>query len=218
MKSIVQPLIGFVFLIGLLSCSNSAKEETRPGADSTTPEIVNEDMGVIAEAFPEVYHFFSVSDSSFTPDKFIEVSKDSIRNSPESAVGPILKAYYPYFIFNTDSSFAIDLYSYNIHFVTKNGKTAAKAGGPDTEVGLVDMENKTRRRIFFGGPSSNVVDAQWLNNRAFLLMTGENAGTQGFIPSIIRYDINKDSLKRFVYDDTLKLKITDYHDPRIKIL
>src|SRR4051812_21731042 len=136
MKRILLPLT--IFVVAFSSCNNDGnKEQKSSGKDSSSPEVVNEDMGTIADAFPDIYHFFSASDSSFSPEKFIEASRDSIGNEQESAVGPVIQEYFPYFIFNTDSSFAIDLYSYNFLFVTKNGKTAVEEEGPDTVVGLV---------------------------------------------------------------------------------
>src|SRR3954471_14780911 len=122
MKSILLRLSIIVFVMAFFSCNNSVKEEGNTNADSTSSEVVNEDIGAIADAFPEIYHFISERDSSFSVDKFVEVSKDSMTTEQESAIGPMLKAYYPYFIFNTDSSFAIDLYSYNFDLVTENGK------------------------------------------------------------------------------------------------
>jgi hypothetical protein len=215
MKSIFRQLHIIVLAVGVLSCNNNANNAEEQRADSTEAEVVNEDIAAIADAFPDIYHFFSVTDSTFSPDKFIEVSRDTLANEPESVVGPVLKEYFPYFIFNNDSSFAIDLYSYNISFTTRNGKTKVEEMGPDTEVGLVDMENKTRRRIFFGGTSAVVMDAEWLNNRAFLLMTGENITEKEFIPTITRINLTDNSVKRFVYDDTLKVEIANYKDRRL---
>jgi hypothetical protein len=214
MKSILY-IAAFVFLCALCSCNNQSDKEQKTDADSSSSEVVNEDMGAIAEAFPDIYHFFSASDSSFSPEKFIERSKDTMASEHESAVGPVIQEYFPYFIFNTDSSFAIDLYSYNFLFVTKNGKTAVEEAGPDTEVGLVDMENKTRRRVYFGGTAASVLDAQWVNNRVFLLLTGERRGENQFIPSITIFDIPNNRMKQFDYDDTLRVDISKYRDRRI---
>ncbi|MGN6401422.1 MAG: hypothetical protein ACTHMD_13275, partial [Flavisolibacter sp.] len=185
-----------------------------------TTEVVDETaitQQQLATAFPEEYQFFKNQDSSFTAQKFVETEIDTVHTEPALAVSETLKKYYAYFIYNPGSSYAIDLYSYNIVLVKKNGTTVGKAGGPDTEVGLVDIKNNTRRRIYFGGSSSAVLNAKWINDNEFLLMTGELIEDESFNPTILKYTLPDHTLVRFVYEDTLKIKPSEYKDVRLQI-
>ncbi|MGN6163610.1 MAG: hypothetical protein ACTHOF_03635 [Flavisolibacter sp.] len=204
-------------IVLVASCNNNA---TNTENTTDTTEVVDETaiaQQQLAAAFPEEYQFFKSQDSSFTSQKFIETETDTVHNEPALAVSESLQKYYPYFIYNPDSTYAIDLYSYNIVLVTKNGKTIGKAGGPDTEVGLVDIKNNTRRRIYFGGSSSAILNAKWINDNEFLLMTGELIKDSSFNPTILKYTLPSHTLVRFVYDDTLKMKPSEYKDARLQI-
>lgn len=216
MKLIVK--LFFVAGIALAtSCNNNSASEEN-AADTT--EVVDETaiaQQQLATAFPQEYQFFKKQDSSFTPQKFAETETDTVHTEPALAVGEGLKKYYPYLIYNPDSSYAIDLYSYNIVLINKNGKTIGKAGGPDTEVGLVDLKNNTRRRIYFGGSSSVVLNAKWINDNEFLLMTGEIIKDEAFSPTVLKYTLPNHILVRFVYEDTLNIKPSEYKDARLQI-
>ena len=203
----------------IMSCNNNNDTATTENTTDTT-EVVDETaiaQQQLATAFPEEYQFFKNQDSSFTAQKFVETETDTVHTEPALAVSETLKKYYPYFIYNPDSTYAIDLYSYNIVLVTRNGKTIGKAGGPDTEVGLVDIKNNTRRRIYFGGSSSAVLNAKWINDNEFLLMTGELIKDSSFNPTILKYTLPDHTLVRFVYEDTLKIKPSEYKDVRLQI-
>jgi hypothetical protein len=129
-----------------------------------------------------------------------------------------LKSYYPLFIYNADSSYAIDLYSYNVILQKRNGKIIADQAGPDTEVALVDLKNKTRKRIYFGGSSSAVLDAKWINNEELFLLTGEIIDASKFQPQVLLYKLSDSSAREFVYTDTLRVSIKDYTDRRLQDL
>jgi hypothetical protein len=210
-------VIGFAFLI---SCNNNSTVSNDAEAqDSTETEIDETALAQqqIAAAFPAVYQFFAKQDSLFAPQKFVETEADTVQATTALPNTQELKAFYPYFIYNTDSSYAIDLYSYNILLVNKNGTTIGEAGGPDTEVGLVDLKNNTRRRVYFGGSSSAVLDANWINNNSFLLMTGEIVKDDAFSPTILKYTLPDHSVQRFIYDDTLSVRPSEYQDKRLPI-
>jgi hypothetical protein len=204
----------------ITSCNNSSTpKEARE--DSSAVEEVDETaiaQQQIVSAFPSVYQFFSQQDTSFAPQKFVETQTDTLQAAPVLAINEkALKPYYPYLIYSPDSAYAIDLYSYNIVLVNRNNKTIGKAGGPDTEVGLVDVKNHTRKRIYFGGSSSAVLDAKWLNNQEFLVMTGEIIKDKAFSPVILKFSIPANTLQHFIYDDTLSVRPADYEDKRLPI-
>lgn len=205
----------FLLIAFTIGCANNASNEQKAGKTSEVEEpYVDSAQQQIEIAFPGTYNFFQQQDSSFDISNFEEVGFDSVihRSLP---VTEGLKAYYPYFIYNSDSSYAVDLYSYNVLFVNRRGKTVAQKGEPDTEVALVDLKNNTRKRIFFGGSSSVVLDAKWIDNHRFLLLTGEVVEGNEFRPAVLRYDVNTNLLDHFVYNDTLHLNAADYSDRRL---
>lgn len=206
-----------VTLVLLLAACNNENTANPPQSNDTTEveePVVDVSRQEIANAFPDAYQFFNQQDSTFNAGRFEETTSDTI-HTPALKLSNTLKSYAPYFIYNADSSYAVDLYSYNILFVKRNGKTVAEAGGPDTEVGLIDLKNKTRKRIYFGGASSAVMDAKWINNTQFLLLTGEIINDTKFQPQLIKYTVSDSVETDFVYDDTLQVKVSDYRDKRL---
>lgn len=209
----LNKLLVVAFIALMTSCTNnSPSKET--AADTTAVEEVDETaiaQQQIVTAFPSVYQFFTQQDSSFAPQKFVETETDTLQASPAlPANGKELKSFYPYFIYNPDSSYAIDLYSSNVVLTNRAGKTVAKAAGPDTEVGLINTRNNTRKRIYFGGSSSAVLDAKWLNNQEFLIMTGEVIKDKAFSPTILKYAVPANTVQHFIYDDTLRIRPAEY--------
>lgn len=209
------PALSLAFLI---SC-NDTSTASNDAEDSTAVEIDETALAQqqIAAAFPDVYQFFAKQDSTFSPQKFMETEADTMQVAPALPANEELKSYHPYFIYNADSSYAIDLYSYNIVLTQRNGKTIGEAGGPDTEVGLVNLKNNTRQRIYFGGSSSAVLDAKWVDNNTFLLMTGEIIKDYAFDPMVIKYTLPQHTIQRFVYEDTLSVRPSEYQDSRLEI-
>jgi len=208
-------LLAFILLF--VACNNDASPDNGAGKDSSEIEepYVDPSTQQIISAFPEAYQFFSSKDSSFNASRF-EQASTAVSDFPSLKLSDQEEKFYPYFIFNSDSTYAIDLYSYNFLLEKRNGKTVAQPAGPDTEAGLVDLKNQTRKRIYFGGSSSAILDARWINDKEFFLLTGEVIGNTKFHPEILKYDLAGDELNNFVYTDTLQVKIADYRDKRLE--
>lgn len=212
----IRKLIPFIFCAVLVACNNNASKnqqnEDTVDVEETYVEPVPQE---IVSAFPAAYQFFSERDSSFSASKFSEATTDTAVNNA-LPLSESLKPFYPYFIYNPDSSYAVDLYSYNILFVKRNGKVVAETSGPDTEVALVDFNKKKRKRIYFGGTSSAVLDAKWISKDQVLLLTGEVIDRATFQPELLKYNVGDSTINDFVYPDTLQLNISDYEDKRLK--
>jgi hypothetical protein len=202
-------------LMVLVGCSNNQNSKEQQNSDTTETKEPHVDpvSQEINTAFPYECHFFSSQDSSFTAAKFAEAS-NGVSDDPYLNLSDEVKDFEPYFLYNSDSSFAVDLYSYNILLEKENGKTVAEAAGPDTEVGLIDLKNKTRKRIYFGGTSSAVLDAKWINKQQFLLLTGEIIDKENFRPQVLKYTVTTNAMNEFVYADTLRVKFSEYRDKR----
>ena len=201
----------FVFIL-FCSCNNSKKENT---AKENEEQFVSQNLD---NSFTSAFRFFKEQDSSFSVDRFENSGEQPMDSLPPlPADEKELKPYYPYFIYNSDSSLAIDLYSYNVLFVNKKGKLVTEGAGPDTEVGLIDSRKRTRQRVYFGGSSNAVIDANWISNHEFFLLTGEITGDKKLQPLILKFDLNTKMKQYYQYPDTLSVKASDYKDERLPV-
>jgi hypothetical protein len=213
-------LVLFIAALIFCSCNNRSADTKASNFDTTEKEseiVPSPEAALFQKSFPQLFSFYSSQDSSFSP----EVFQRAVEKNLDSSAYPInqqeLKPYYPYFIYSPDSSHAIDIYSYNIIFEKRNGKTIAQASGPDTEAGLIDMKNKTRKRVLFGGSSMVILDGAWLDNHEFLLAGGEIIGNKLFQPHIWQINIPQNTIQNIIYEDSLTVKPTEYQDKRLKI-
>src|ERR1700694_3629368 len=146
-----KPFAALAFLsLAIFACHNSTDRPVSIRADTEGTNMAGQQKE-LQNAFPALYQFFSRQDSSFSPGHFEVAGTDTLPAAEVLPVTDDLKEYMPYLVYNKDSSYAVDLYSYNIILSHENGTTIGEASGPDTEVGLVDLKQKTRRRIYFGG-------------------------------------------------------------------
>jgi hypothetical protein len=215
----IKKFIPFLLAMVILACNNnrSSGEEDKDTIEEVEEPYVDPVKQEIDLAFPEAYQFFSAQDSSFNAMKFHQMSS-RIMNSAGLKISDAITPYYPLFIYNADSSYAIDLYSYNVILRKRNGKITTNHAGPDTEVALIDLKNKTRKRIYFGGSSSVILDAKWINNDELFLLTGEIISPSKFQPQILQYKLSDNKANEFDYNDTLQLRISDYSDKRLEKL
>jgi len=199
----------------LIACTNAA--DTEEAKDTTTAEVVEESKEVteveqVKIAFPQLFTFYQSKDSSFTEERFNVAMIDSMNLMPPQPLDEsALKPYYPYLVYNQDSSKAIDLYSYNILLSEKNGKTVGEAGGPDTEIAVIDFKNRTRQRVFYAGPSFVIHDGKWVDNNTISLVGGDVVDGSRFSPFIWLIDVAAKKMKVLDYIDTLQIKPTTYH-------
>jgi hypothetical protein len=97
-------------------------------------------------------------------------SVDSLIREPFAGNASFYDAYKPFLVYSQDSSWFVDLDSYNIILKkNKNGSITGKEGGPDTEVSVVHPKTKTKYRLLFLGPGGSVEDAAWANDHTVML-------------------------------------------------
>lgn len=208
----------------LAACTNNAgsgeTEEDSSVTETETPAPALSQQ--LSAAFPSLFRYFREQDNRFSPEKFEEATTRPIDTTAAQPVEEDqLAPYYPYLVYNGDSTYAIDLYSYNYVITTRNNKPVVEEGGPDTEVAIIDLKAKTRKRVFFGGTSTAVYDAAWINNKTFFLATGEmitsqSADNYGVQPDILLYDLAQSQVKHLIYPDTLQVgKGQGYSDNRL---
>ena len=105
------------------------------------------------------------------------------------------KSYYDLYgillKYSPDSTMFIDLDSYNIEIhKDKNGNHSAIEKGPDTEVSLVNLQEKQKTRLVFLGPGNSVEEGGWIDNSNALLIGYRNADSIKIKTAVIwRYHI-----------------------------
>jgi hypothetical protein len=192
----------------LCSCSNEAD---KPEVETTEPTGQVEETNELQQAFPEFFTYLDHLDTSFSVSRFVQsesVPLDTMHAFPLDKKQ--LQPFSAYFIYNADSSLAIDLYSYNHVPVQRNGKTTMEQGGPDTEVGLIDLKENSRRRIFFSGPGTTVQQAKWENGNTIFLAGVEEAGTDALKPVLWKINLPQKTMEIYNYEDTLHATISNY--------
>lgn len=166
----------------MVSCKDTAKKE--PQATSTTEtrdDSVMETMDTLLSA--ETVQSFSTSGFSdyakkqargFDWNKFRMTSswkEDSMLVSPFTPDKDYYRDYGPFLKYSPDSSMFIDLDSYNIDIKKDDkGRFIGHELGPDSEVSLIDVDDKTRTRLVFMGPGGSIEDGMWLDNNTLVLM------------------------------------------------
>jgi hypothetical protein len=115
-------------------------------------------------------NFKSSGNKRFTLKDFS--SNDSLPVEVFVADSVFLDNYRSVLRWSPDSAYILDVGSYGSVLVRDaTGNYRLEAGEPDTEVALLDLQNKARKRLLMAGPSSTIVDGKWINNDV-LLITG----------------------------------------------
>lgn len=187
------------------ACNNNAatKEDRVDTVTERSEETADELM--VLQAFPEMYRQLSRQDASFSPDRFQETEGGTMEPVPGRFFPPEeLQPYLPYLIYNSDSSQAIDLVTYNYMLDRKNGETVLEPAGPDTEVAVIDLKKNMRTRIFFSGPGTTIREGKWLGENTVLLGGAENVNSTAIRPILLRINLKENNLQRFTYADKLQ--------------
>ena len=211
-------LFWFIGLSLLTACTNN----TRPSKETVNDTSAVENMEEIAEApqlqsqFPDLYAYFQKQDTTFRSGQFeggeLETT-DSLPNHPVDRSH--LLPYYPFLVFNADSSKAVDFVSYNYVLSRKNGKNYIEQGGPDTEVALIDFKEGFRKRLLFLGAAGTVLDAKWENDHVVLLAGAEEVDAENIKPTLWRYDLHNNRMEWYSYTGRIQAHIHDYTEEKL---
>jgi hypothetical protein len=214
MKTFIKlSLIGSILFA---SCNNSSDTETSKD-DSSSVEIVEGPTYTVDREFPQLVSYLKSQDSSFSVEKF-EGGEMETKDSLSSTKIDInqLAPYRPYLVYNSDSSMAIDLVSYNYVVSNKKGKTVIEHGGPDTEVALLNLKSNTRKRILFLGSSGTVLQAKWDDDITISIAGAQEVEEGKIKPSIWRYNLATGATELYQYSDAIKANINDYAEKWLK--
>lgn len=214
-------LLGFALF--LAACNNS--NDNTADADTTAAKVEDEpevdaETALLQNNLPQLFAYLRNSDSSFLPEQF---DMTGTRDLDTSVTTPVTEKQMEMFrtclVFSPDSSQALDLFSYNYVLVpTRDGSIRAEQGGPDTEAALIDFKSGIRKRIYFSGPSSALLDARWLPDGTFLLAGGEVLPRGRLLPFIWKVDPRSSNIDVYSYSDTLQGTADSYKRTLCKFL
>lgn len=192
-----------IVCLTLFACSN---EKNEPQAE--TP---GEEMPFSPDELP-ITSIFKNTDSSFVSEGFAETNKSAIEASEATTIDQTdVKHFLTVLIYSPDSNYAIDPYSYNYIFRKgRKGRSSFDEAGPDSEVALVNLQDSTRRRIWFGGPSAVLLKTDWINDREIAIAGAELLEDNKGLPFVLIININKGEISHYENGDTL-----DYVDRRL---
>lgn len=196
-------LIIFLILVIIISCS---KKQNKPSIApvsleaqlSSTPKALDID-NESNKVFKQWIHYYTTNDTTFSIDKFILKSIDSLRPIPGNIYGTFDKEfdsiYSKCLVYNSDKKKYIDFDSYQWSL----GENKVATFSPDQEINLVDIENKKITRIGFRGSSQWVENAFWENDSTIVLL--ENFNRNQLI--INKVNLHQKIIHTYLYKDSL---------------
>jgi hypothetical protein len=205
---------------GLFACTDSADTGTNHKEEVTTDAAEGQgELDWKENAFPEYLRALESQDTSFTLDSFAAEEGPAPASNDTKAYpmeGERLIPFQSLFVYNGDSTRAIDLFSYNYMANTRNGQSVMVPGEPDTEVALLDYKDKTRKRLLFLGPSYAAIDAQWLSNTEVAIAGAEIVGEELIKPIIWKITLPGGQVETEFYTDTVHANLPAIREQRFK--
>jgi hypothetical protein len=204
------------FLLFIISCNNKPEAETEEQGEITeeADTVYYTDFQTI---FPELTQYMINRDSSFSPERFANgdiVELDSF--TPHAVDKKFMDQYGEYLFYNADSSLALDLVSYNFIVNRKNGFQQLEFAGPDTEVGLINMKDSSRKRILFLGSSGIVLDGSWDEQGNIILAGAQDAGDDNLQPLMWKVIPGKKQMEIIQYPGVIKANVEGYFKQKYK--
>ncbi|NML20044.1 hypothetical protein HHL16_04120 [Pseudoflavitalea sp. G-6-1-2] len=201
-------------LLALLfaACNNSSDKKAEDNdTDTDSIVVVGPDTTLTSETIQK-FHTAGFTDyvktriPSFDWSKFKYKSsyeEDSTLTSEFSPPKSYYANYGSFLKYSPDSTRFIDLDSYNIDIVKDGrGRFIGTAGGPDTEVSLINPKTGKKERLLFMGPGGTVEDAFWLsNNELAIVGTQENEEDAGKKVTVWKINLTDKMYDLYELDD-----------------
>lgn len=147
----------------------------------------------------------NLSNFTLKPNRKLELKEGHIKANYEPGFD---STYEPFLIYNPSKTMYLDIDSYN-WFLDKEGVAQFDA---DSEINLVNLNDKTVSRIAFYGPSSWVDDAFWMSDSVFVLLENNYEN----LPSLQVYNLKKKMISTYNYSDSARNRIpTKYLKKRL---
>lgn len=201
-----------LIMLIVIACKDDKKEEapaqpvTRVPEDTVTTEHVDT---VLSE---ETLTYFNQSGfSQFAKSRIAEFDwsefklvnvwrEDSMVIHTFNPKAGYFEAYGKFLKYSPDSTKFIDLDSYNIDIEKdKQGRWVGRGLGPDTEISMIDLESKQKKRMVFVGPSGSIEEGAWLDNETLVLVgVHENATATAKTAVVWKYHLPTNTF--FLYE------------------
>jgi hypothetical protein len=148
------------------------------------------------------------AEAGFDFSKFRMVNtwkEDTVMSQPFTVNAAYLKGQANLLKYSPDSAYLLDLDSYAVEVKASRQKEPVKMRGPDTEVSLIDLENKNKIRLLFMGPAGSVEEGGWMGNDNVLLLGMEERSNDGNrVPVIWKYHIPTKTFYLYEYPHSIK--------------
>ncbi len=202
----------------LAACGNNEGSDPVPTQEGDVERSsVAEELTDAPVPFPELFAHMEQNDTGFFVEAFSGFSAPTPLDKPGSV--PFkeeeLAKYRRFLIFNSDSTRAIDPYSYNHLLVERGGKERLVPGGPDTEVGIVNFTKGERQRLLYFGPSYMLMDARWKGVDTVLFAITEDIAGDKISPEIWEVDLASMTKRVRRYPDTLTVNVESYRNQKL---
>lgn len=209
----MKNFLAAIALICLFAACNSGGD-TEADRDSTT--ALNADTTETFTPIDTSTEFIETFSSNLEPwlkrttkvttlrlDNFSYVDnwvEDSLTVSQANLTPEFYKTYKPLLIFSPDSSKVLDMGSYGA-MVSKNanGQTNIVQGEPDSEIAVLDVATRKRRRVFFFGPGTSIEKGFWMNDSTIVLAGKTEDSATAIKPVIwtVRLEPDNNVYKRY---------------------
>jgi len=211
------------------ACRENAREkqvEPSEVQDSVVTEQVDTVLSGNAVRYFEDNGFSSFAKSrnpKFSWNSFHLVNvwkEDTLLTTPFNANEKYFRSYGQFIKYSSDSTMFIDLDSYNIDLTRMpDGSYVGEELGPDTEVSLIDLQDKLKKRLIFLGPGGDIEDGGWLDSQTIVL-AGMQAGADGVtnVPVVFKYHIPTRTFFLYELQDTTNAAsiMKDWRQQRLK--
>jgi hypothetical protein len=192
-----------------ISCNNSDNnaeppvEEVTLDSAQTAKSIREEDSAKIfnnnAEWLTKNLKNNSINWNKFKLTEFWGV--DSLEKRAFVPAADFYKNYASVLRWSPDSSFVLDIGSYGSVLVKdKAGKMSVAGGEPDTEVSMINTNEKTKSRLLFLGASSEIFDSKWIDSSQVAIMgTVDEKGNNMVDTLMWLVDVKQNFFRKYRY-------------------
>src|SRR5215217_1777480 len=112
----MKKYMSLIFFSGLLACNNTDNVVNVVNSEQDTLQeaVVDNEVAEVKRSFPQLFQYLKKQDSTFSEDSFLLSGENKVETVPPAPIDSAkLKPFHKYLIYNSDSSLALDLYSYN---------------------------------------------------------------------------------------------------------
>ncbi len=198
--------ITFFITVFLIGCANNDAKQNK--SENENDSLITEGSGANNwrdNTFKELYSFYKNYDSSFTADSFELSQQSTFVDHPAEAIDVNkLQPFSKLISYNTDSTFGVDLFSYNYLPGKIGERVYVEAGEPDMEASLIDVKKKEKKRLLYLGPSYILFEAQWLNKNEMVIGAAEIIFENKIKPLLWKINPTERTLEMYSYQGVIK--------------